>query len=464
MHLAMLSKSFLIFPVLLGLFACGGNDDSSGSGTTGSGATSGTGAGSSSGATGGGGGASTAVCGDGVVDGDELCDDGVASADCDQDCTPVECGDGLRNLAAGEACDDGNFADGDACSAQCAITAFELDGPPNVPQGQFISFAGSAGDVGLADDGRFVAGWETDGMGAPLRVQAFEAPGAPVGAPYMLPSFARAVALASGLHWYGAGGMWPTDGLGALASASPIPLPGFTGGAVTQLPSGRFCGVDRNTNDYTVYCTSLMAPAAVTSDSFGPENSFNFRTTALPNGNLGVVYAFASTLFGVELTDQAELTSAPVVLSSSFAGTVNKVHAQPSGELDVFGFGTGIGLTRDTFVGGQAIDSVVLAPSGQFQAAVVHRADGSYAVVYNDLTNTSMTEFECNVYMSTYSATHRPIVEDRLVVAPPAAHCFFVEAGAVNEDGDVFVMFNNYPTPVMNNITVMAAIVPSAFD
>jgi hypothetical protein len=44
------------------------------------------------------------VCGDGLVGEGEDCDDAGPSADCDVDCTLVECGDGLANEAAGEAC------------------------------------------------------------------------------------------------------------------------------------------------------------------------------------------------------------------------------------------------------------------------------------------------------------------------------------------------------------------------
>jgi len=58
-----------------------------------------------------------AVCGDGVVGGTEQCDGGEG---CEADCTltPV-CGN--NNVENGEACDDGNTDDGDACSADCLV-------------------------------------------------------------------------------------------------------------------------------------------------------------------------------------------------------------------------------------------------------------------------------------------------------------------------------------------------------
>lgn len=61
------------------------------------------------------------LCGDGVIEGDEACDDGAESATCDDDCTAAACGDGKLNEAAGEACDDGNDNDQDACTSACAL-------------------------------------------------------------------------------------------------------------------------------------------------------------------------------------------------------------------------------------------------------------------------------------------------------------------------------------------------------
>lgn len=61
-------------------------------------------------------------CGDGTLDAGEACDDGNnADGDgCSANCTvEAYCGDGT--LDPGEQCDDGNNANGDGCSALCAI-------------------------------------------------------------------------------------------------------------------------------------------------------------------------------------------------------------------------------------------------------------------------------------------------------------------------------------------------------
>ncbi len=55
------------------------------------------------------------ICGDMFVQAGEQCDVGGESAACDADCTGVVCGDGTLNTSAGEACDDGNMTDTDAC-------------------------------------------------------------------------------------------------------------------------------------------------------------------------------------------------------------------------------------------------------------------------------------------------------------------------------------------------------------
>lgn len=58
-------------------------------------------------------------CGDGENTAEEACDDGMQTATCETTCLMRTCGDGIKNEPAGEACDDGNNADGDGCSADC---------------------------------------------------------------------------------------------------------------------------------------------------------------------------------------------------------------------------------------------------------------------------------------------------------------------------------------------------------
>lgn len=63
-------------------------------------------------------------CGDGIISPPETCDGGtngtpIDTAECDADCTAVECGDGHHNPAAGEQCDDGNTIDDDECRNDC---------------------------------------------------------------------------------------------------------------------------------------------------------------------------------------------------------------------------------------------------------------------------------------------------------------------------------------------------------
>ncbi|MCY1059089.1 hypothetical protein [Nannocystis sp. SCPEA4] len=70
-------------------------------------------------------------CGDKAMQAQETCDEGGNTPTCDADCTPVECGDGLLNAPAGEACDDGpansdaydDTPDQLACNTTCTGTA-----------------------------------------------------------------------------------------------------------------------------------------------------------------------------------------------------------------------------------------------------------------------------------------------------------------------------------------------------
>lgn len=63
-------------------------------------------------------------CGDGVVDFGEQCDEGTQNSAttpdrCRPDCNTPRCGDTVRDVLAGEGCDDGDLTNGDGCSAQC---------------------------------------------------------------------------------------------------------------------------------------------------------------------------------------------------------------------------------------------------------------------------------------------------------------------------------------------------------
>lgn len=87
-------------------------------------------------------------CGDGILDAGagEACDGGgVHTSSCDADCTIPVCGDGVTNPAAGEECDDGGTADGDGCDASCGLEPFCGDGLVDSPN--------SAGQIEDCDNG-----------------------------------------------------------------------------------------------------------------------------------------------------------------------------------------------------------------------------------------------------------------------------------------------------------------------
>ncbi|MEZ4380841.1 MAG: DUF4215 domain-containing protein [Nannocystaceae bacterium] len=113
-----------------------------------------------------------ASCGDGYVWADnEACDGGGESAACDDDCTPAACGDGKVNASAGEACDDGDDDDTDACVAGCVAASC----------GDGFLWAG----VEACDDGNLEPGdgcdaaceveacvWDVDDLPLPISVHA----------------------------------------------------------------------------------------------------------------------------------------------------------------------------------------------------------------------------------------------------------------------------------------------------
>lgn len=94
-------------------------------------------------------------CGNGFVDPGEACDDGnIASADgCTADCRSNErCGNGLVDPVNREQCDDGGFLDHDGCTSQCIREEPEWTALSQVPHPQ-LNFAAYAFDE---DRRRFV--------------------------------------------------------------------------------------------------------------------------------------------------------------------------------------------------------------------------------------------------------------------------------------------------------------------
>ncbi|MEZ4453948.1 MAG: DUF4215 domain-containing protein [Nannocystaceae bacterium] len=83
-------------------------------------------------------------CGDGVIDVGEACDDGNAinTDACLPGCVKASCGDGFVHAGV-EACDDGNLVGGDGCEADCTLPAVCGDGVVNGDE---------ACDDGNADD------------------------------------------------------------------------------------------------------------------------------------------------------------------------------------------------------------------------------------------------------------------------------------------------------------------------
>ncbi len=149
------------------------------------------------------------VCGNGTVEAGEACDDGntvngdACAADCKSTIDPNLCGNG--KLDPGEECDDGNTAGGDACGANCTVPAPVCgnkikEGVEQCDDGNAIAgdgcepdCTGTAGMCGngeldgneQCDDGNAIAGdgCENDCTQTPYTIEACtNAPAAPQGA------------------------------------------------------------------------------------------------------------------------------------------------------------------------------------------------------------------------------------------------------------------------------------------
>ncbi len=352
--------------------------------------TSGSGSGSSG--SGGAGGAGSGSCGNGVVDPGEACDAGAESADCDADCTKPMCGDGLRNAAAGEGCDDGNTADKDACGPDCKPTVFALEPP-------FSSNGSSYAEVVAAGD-RFAVAWSRlDGAPPPAKHAVFDAKGKAVVAPSIIAPAAPAVLFGGGpargmIDWLdgtslgyrftGKDGALEPATLASAGANGFYGAPGLTG-------SGNFC-IFASTGD--VRCTGAgdalgaVNKIAVTS----PNDTYGVKSSAILAVGSGAILAYtvttASLQYPVELrlrtiaADGKPLTpELPLVKFAGYSesvaggsvqadgsfgfalwagGTVTWYPA-PKGQLDVDHASILKGMTTAAVVGGHPSGKFVLA-------------------------------------------------------------------------------------------------------
>ena len=124
----------------------------------------------------------TSVCGDGITNGAEACDDGNTAAGdgCSATCTvqpgytcagapsvcTTTCGDGT--LVGAETCDDGNAVAGDGCSSACAVEAGFICTGASPSVCTTICGDGIKAGVEACDDGNTV---NTDGCSATCAVQ-----------------------------------------------------------------------------------------------------------------------------------------------------------------------------------------------------------------------------------------------------------------------------------------------------
>ncbi len=126
----------------------------------------------------------TSVCGDNIVVGAETCDDGNTVTEicaygqasclvCSATCRSVPgatsfCGDGRRDAANGEACDDGDAASGDGCSSLCRVEpGWTCTGTPSVCTS--VCGDGVLAGAETCDDGNTQSG---DGCSAACALEA----------------------------------------------------------------------------------------------------------------------------------------------------------------------------------------------------------------------------------------------------------------------------------------------------
>lgn len=446
--------------IVLGLSACGedrpaaGDSDSEEGGSGGAITVGGGGAGASTGT----GGASTS-CGDGVVDAGEECDTAGPSATCDADCTTPACGDGERNAAAGEGCDDGNTADGDFCSAACLPTEVVLEGPfqSNTSPGGTISVA--------ATQGRFVAAWAKDEIGSvsgPLQYASWQADGTPVVAKQTLDASAPAAGPmavdAAGrvlmLYWTGAAYStqyrYASPG-GDLGGAAQTLLPGYLAGQLGAPGSGGFCVLGF---DGQIRCTGAA-------DAFGApttlvpvgSNSYPIASAELLPTAQGLAAAYIVQGDGAQDPDELRLR----LLDGAGAPAAAELLVSPVQNTFLLG---GVARPDGGFAFAAAnYDEVAFLPfsaDGQLDAAnvttlatgvigsrIVGHSSGRFVLVYREITaeldpNLGTVIETCSIQARVFSDSGQPLAAPLPVYEPPHGVCAWPASVALNDAGDLF--------------------------
>jgi cysteine-rich repeat protein len=233
------------------------------------------------------------------VEGAEACDDMGESATCDDDCTLVECGDGVLNVTAGEECDDGNTIVGDGCDATCLLPPAALFNGTYFYQalaGNFPVPAGYSwwGDL-IADGVSEITGgtlsWN-NGAGGIFSDSA--------------PEIFYTVDAALRMTWPGGGPFNAQGGIasdGSVATLSSIGATGWPGLAILVRRGGTFdLGSLNDTYHLTAFCSSGANDAAAwatsTFDGLGGADeviSVNSNgTVAGPSPNTTQTYTVAA--------------------------------------------------------------------------------------------------------------------------------------------------------------------------
>jgi cysteine-rich repeat protein len=481
---APLLVSLLVTPGVhaVGLAGCGNG----GSGTGGSGGTGGVGStstgkgttvasGPSGNATAT---ASTGVgpyCGDGNVDPGEVCDTAGISATCNADCTASMCGDGKLNTLAGEECDDGNTATGDACGPDCKPTVFALtDQLPAASQLYEQARVIGTGSSFLVVHSRI----ELDGSRTLVRTAW--GPKGTVTVPsstlangnVTLPSLA-ADGAGAGLILWGAtnelDGVHFANGGGLGASLAPVAFPNFAPASTIATDSGGFCTISLG-GDTRCETANNWGPIHNVSP-YQASNPFGNAVLALHTGGILADYLYSA--------DNSERAT-PLDASATPSGSETVVSAAGSnpGPQGVITHADGSFVVLG-LVGG-ASPHAVFRPYGadgtldganvhdipvpDIDLSVVGSPSGEFVIAYRILTQTPPT-YTCSVALQVYSAAGQAMGAARTLSTPPTFVCDRWPRVARSQAGDVLVTWqrevtSSLPSPAKFEAILLPGLLP----
>ncbi len=391
----------------------------------------------------------------------------------------AECGNDVLEL--NEECDDGNTMGGDACSADCKVTEFDVEIDPSVGNewpGIGLSKAGGDGSffvvwrflgvsaneirgraytptglrvtqspvkiststspgqarIGTNHEGRSVVAWQGYDEASVVKYRVIEPDATAVdvvdqaiagAVSYSLISVGASSSGELGMAWLGPNPV----GAGYLATTRTFDTAGSLANTVNQ---------NLSTTDQFTYPGIWGLDSGFVA-SFGTDDgklgSFQLDSMGVPIGSLFSLAANANynqDPFGVWVGPAKQFVAVYSQLVDLGAGLKSRVSMRPF-------MSPGNSAVLDTLVS--------VTDSDQYSSRVARHSSGRYVVVWADYQDDGVPEtIDCDIYARVFDANGTPAAPEFLV-NQVTTNCQSWPGVAVNDAGDAMFVWDNYDPP-----------------